>query len=93
MIIRSYIFPLIIFVMNTILLSTLMLEIIGVISANRGGLGFFVPLLSLLSFQFIRFEQRKRKKVSRGLSVLQAINAFTFVFPFVVLAIFLLSSL
>ncbi|MCP3030110.1 hypothetical protein LF817_02010 [Halobacillus sp. A1] len=90
MIKRSYIIPLFLFFTNMILLGILLLEISGFLAHSYGGAGFFVPFLSFLSFQFIRIQQRRRASVSRGLSILQAINTFTFVFPFIVFFIFII---
>ncbi|WP_173917355.1 hypothetical protein [Halobacillus sp. Marseille-Q1614] len=90
---RSYSIPLIIFIANIILLFMLLFEMSGIQPVNHGGLGFFVPFLSFLSFQYIRAQQRKRNEVSRGLSMLQVINAFTFILPFVIFIVFLVKFL
>ncbi len=90
MFIRSYFIPIVLFIINVILLSILTLEVSGILPHKQGGLGFFVPFLSFLSFQFIRGEQRRRDYVSRGLSTLQAVNTLTFIIPFIIFFTFLI---
>ncbi|MFG6149892.1 hypothetical protein [Halobacillus sp. B23F22_1] len=93
MIIRSYLIPMAIFFTNMVLLSILLLEIAGALSHKQGGVGFFVPFLSFLSFHFIRGQQRRRTAVSRGLSILQAINTITFVVPFAIFLAFIIGMI
>ncbi|WP_082235127.1 hypothetical protein [Halobacillus massiliensis] len=90
---RCYAFPLLIFAVNIFLLSLLLIEISGIKQVNQGGLGFIVPFLSFLSFLYIRAQQRRRCQVSRGLSILQMINAITFILPFIILIVFIIRIL